>query len=131
MEMSMNQTAIPCILMRGGTSKGPFFLAHDLPADPARRDAVLLAAMGSPDVRQIDGVGGADSLTSKVARNEDFAGHQRAGRAQQGRALDARTVGSGDDVHRDGEEPGRASGMDAPAAPKSANPHSPPKLRTI
>ena len=63
----MNQTAIPCILMRGGTSKGPFSLAHDLPADPARRDAVLLAAMGSPDVRQIDGVGGADSLTSKVA----------------------------------------------------------------
>jgi 4-oxalomesaconate tautomerase len=65
--MPMNQTAIPCILMRGGTSKGPFFLAADLPADPGRRDAVLLAAMGSPDVRQIDGVGGADSLTSKVA----------------------------------------------------------------
>ncbi|MBV9440915.1 MAG: 4-oxalomesaconate tautomerase, partial [Candidatus Eremiobacteraeota bacterium] len=53
--------------MRGGTSKGPFFLADDLPAEPALRDRVLLAALGSPDVRQIDGVGGADSLTSKVA----------------------------------------------------------------
>lgn len=61
------QTAIPCVLMRGGTSKGPFFLASDLPADPALRDQVLLAAMGSPDNRQIDGVGGADPLTSKVA----------------------------------------------------------------
>jgi 4-oxalomesaconate tautomerase len=63
----MSQVAIPCTLMRGGTSKGPFFLAKDLPADPAIRDKVLLAAMGSPDARQIDGVGGADSLTSKVA----------------------------------------------------------------
>jgi 4-oxalomesaconate tautomerase len=61
------QTAIPCTLMRGGTSKGPFFLGDDLPDDPALRDRVLLAVMGSPDVRQIDGVGGADSLTSKVA----------------------------------------------------------------
>ncbi len=65
--MAPAQTAIPCTLMRGGTSKGPFFLAADLPADPELRDRVLLAAMGSPDVRQIDGVGGADSLTSKVA----------------------------------------------------------------
>ncbi len=63
----MRQRAIPCTLMRGGTSKGPFFLASDLPDDTAVRDAVLLAAMGSPDVRQIDGVGGADTLTSKVA----------------------------------------------------------------
>jgi len=61
------QTAIPCTLMRGGTSKGPFFLATDLPTDRAARDAVLLSAMGSPDKRQIDGVGGADPLTSKVA----------------------------------------------------------------
>jgi len=61
------QTAIPCTLMRGGTSKGPFFLADRLPADTAVRDRVLLAIMGSPDVRQIDGLGGADSLTSKVA----------------------------------------------------------------
>jgi 4-oxalomesaconate tautomerase len=62
-----SQTAIPCTLMRGGTSKGPFFLASDLPSDVKTRDRVLLAAMGSPDVRQIDGVGGADPLTSKVA----------------------------------------------------------------
>ncbi len=61
------QTRIPCVLMRGGTSKGAYFLASDLPADPAARDAVLLAVMGSPDPRQIDGLGGADPLTSKVA----------------------------------------------------------------
>lgn len=61
------QHAIPCILMRGGTSKGPYFRPADLPADVAARDRVLLAAMGSPDARQIDGIGGADTLTSKVA----------------------------------------------------------------
>ena len=58
---------IPTIFMRGGTSRGPFFKADDLPKDAAARDRVLLAAMGSPDVRQIDGLGGADTLTSKVA----------------------------------------------------------------
>jgi len=58
---------IPCLLMRGGTSKGPYFRADDLPTDIATRDRVLLAAMGSPDIRQIDGLGGADTLTSKVA----------------------------------------------------------------
>lgn len=63
----MSQTRIPCLLMRGGTSKGAYFLADDLPSDPHLRDQVLLAAMGSPDTRQIDGIGGADSLTSKVA----------------------------------------------------------------
>jgi 4-oxalomesaconate tautomerase len=52
--------------MRGGTSRGPFFLESDLPADIGPRDAVLLSVMGSPDVRQIDGMGGADPLTSKV-----------------------------------------------------------------
>ena len=52
--------------MRGGTSKGAVFLAGDLPADPAARDTFLLRAMGSPDPRQIDGMGGADPLTSKV-----------------------------------------------------------------
>ncbi len=61
------QTPIPCLFMRGGTSRGPFFAATDLPQDRALRDAVLLAAMGSPDARQIDGLGGADPLTSKVA----------------------------------------------------------------
>ena len=60
------QTAIPACLMRGGTSKGLIFLAEDLPAEPSLRDQVLLAAMGSPDARQIDGVGGAHPLTSKV-----------------------------------------------------------------
>lgn len=59
--------AIPATLMRGGSSKGLYFAATDLPADKATRDAVLLAAMGSPDVRQIDGLGGAHPLTSKVA----------------------------------------------------------------
>jgi 4-oxalomesaconate tautomerase len=63
----MSQTAIPCTVMRGGTSKGLYFRAEDLPSDVAVRDQVLLAAMGSPDPRQIDGMGGADSLTSKVA----------------------------------------------------------------
>ncbi len=59
--------AIPCTLMRGGTSKGLYFHARDLPPERAARDRVLLAAMGSPDPRQIDGVGGAHPLTSKVA----------------------------------------------------------------
>lgn len=63
----MAQRGIPCLWMRGGTSKAACFLADDLPADPVRRDAVLLAVMGSPDPRQIDGIGGADPLTSKVA----------------------------------------------------------------
>jgi 2-methylaconitate cis-trans-isomerase PrpF len=61
------QTAIPAIMMRGGTSRGLYFAAHDVPADPAARDRMLLAAMGSPDPRQIDGLGGATTLTSKVA----------------------------------------------------------------
>lgn len=60
-------TSIACTVMRGGTSKGVYFLRDDLPADPAVRDQVLLRVMGSPDPRQIDGLGGADSLTSKVA----------------------------------------------------------------
>lgn len=61
------QTAIPCVLMRGGTSKGPYFHLSDLPEDPETRNRVLLSVMGSPDARQIDGLGGADWLTSKVA----------------------------------------------------------------
>ena len=56
-----------CMLMRGGTSKGAYFLAEDLPADAAERDELLLRVMGSPDPRQIDGIGGAHPLTSKVA----------------------------------------------------------------
>ena len=50
-------SGIRCMLMRGGTSKGAYFLADDLPADPASRDILLLAVMGSPDPRQIDGIG--------------------------------------------------------------------------
>ncbi|MGY0065433.1 4-oxalomesaconate tautomerase [Streptomyces sp. QTS137] len=61
-----SQTAIPCLFMRGGTSRGPFFDARALPEDTGTRDAVLLAGLGSPDPRQIDGVGGAHPLTSKV-----------------------------------------------------------------
>ncbi len=58
---------IACTWMRGGTSKGVYFLKDDLPRDPAERDQLLLSIMGSPDPRQIDGIGGADPLTSKVA----------------------------------------------------------------
>ncbi|MDR6759387.1 4-oxalomesaconate tautomerase [Mycoplana sp. BE70] len=63
----MTPDGIPCMMMRGGTSKGAYFLADDLPSDPAQRDRLLLRIMGSPDPRQIDGIGGADPLTSKVA----------------------------------------------------------------
>ena len=58
---------IRCMLMRGGTSKGAYFLAEDLPGRPDERDELLLRVMGSPDPRQIDGIGGAHPLTSKVA----------------------------------------------------------------
>lgn len=61
-----SQIPIPCWFMRGGTSRGPFFRAGDLPQEVSARDAVLLAAMGSPDPRQIDGLGGANPLTSKA-----------------------------------------------------------------
>ena len=72
----MSSRGVPCMWMRGGTSKGGYFLAADLPADPVERDALLLSAMGSPDARQIDGMGGANPLTSKVAvvRRSERAG---------------------------------------------------------
>ena len=60
-------SGIRCMLLRGGTSKGAYFLADDLPADAATRDDLLLRVMGSPDAAQIDGLGGAHPLTSKVA----------------------------------------------------------------
>ena len=66
-EIATIDNAIRCMWMRGGTSKGGYFLASDLPADPKQRDATLLRIMGSPDIRQIDGMGGADPLTSKIA----------------------------------------------------------------
>ncbi|MEU8354850.1 4-oxalomesaconate tautomerase [Nonomuraea sp. NPDC048882] len=65
--MTAVNEGVPCMLMRGGTSKGAYVLASDLPADPAERDDLLLRALGSPDPRQIDGIGGAHPLTSKVA----------------------------------------------------------------
>lgn len=61
------QQAIRCVIMRGGTSRALFLRANDLPADPRTRDAVILSLFGSPDPRQIDGLGGADILTSKCA----------------------------------------------------------------
>ncbi|MFQ3234926.1 MAG: 4-oxalomesaconate tautomerase [Paraglaciecola sp.] len=61
------QQAIPCSIMRGGTSKGLYFLASALPTNVEQRNQLLLAVMGSPDARQIDGLGGAHPLTSKVA----------------------------------------------------------------
>lgn len=60
-------SSAPCMWMRGGTSKGGYFLESDLPSDGTARDTFLLGVMGSPDPRQIDGMGGADPLTSKVA----------------------------------------------------------------
>src|SRR3977135_2539983 len=63
----MGTRAIPCVLMRGGTSRGPYFLASDLPADASERDDVLLQVMGSGHELQIDGIRGGPPLTSKVA----------------------------------------------------------------
>ncbi|MBN8927563.1 MAG: 4-oxalomesaconate tautomerase [Rhodospirillales bacterium] len=61
------QIRIPCVMMRGGTSRGPFFRAADLPGDPALRDPLLLSAMGAGQEMGIDGMGGASPLTCKVA----------------------------------------------------------------
>ena len=62
-----DQMRIPCVIMRAGTSKGIFIKENDLPKDQALRDKTILAIFGSPDVRQIDGLAGADPLTSKLA----------------------------------------------------------------
>jgi len=62
-----DQIKIPCMFIRGGTSRGPYFLKEDLPSDVNKRDKTLLAVMGSPDIRQIDGLGGAEPVKSKVA----------------------------------------------------------------
>ncbi|MCW2509373.1 MAG: uncharacterized protein JWP68_2521 [Modestobacter sp.] len=72
--MSYDDTGVRCTMLRGGTSRGLFFDAADLPAGDAERDDLLLRLMGTPDPRQIDGLGGSTSLTSKVAvvsRSED------------------------------------------------------------
>ena len=71
--MEPGDGGVRCMMMRGGTSKGAYFLAEDLPADPVARDDLLLRIMGSPDARQIDGIGGAHPLTSKVAVVSDSA----------------------------------------------------------
>jgi 2-methylaconitate cis-trans-isomerase PrpF len=63
----LNGLKIPCVYMRGGTSKAVFFNAKDIPEDQRQRDSLILRAFGSPDLRQIDGMGGANSSTSKVA----------------------------------------------------------------
>jgi 4-oxalomesaconate tautomerase len=65
--MTNDASGIPCMMMRGGTSKGAYFLAEDMPADRDARDDLLLRIMGSPDPRQIDGIGGANRQTSKAA----------------------------------------------------------------
>ena len=65
--MAPGDAGVRCMVMRGGTSKGAYFLAEDLPRDPAARDELLLRIMGSPDPRQIDGIGGAHPLASMVA----------------------------------------------------------------
>lgn len=65
--MHSEMEMLKCAVVRGGTSKGVFIMKNDLPKDPVTRDAVIRAIYGSPDVRQIDGLGGADPLTSKLA----------------------------------------------------------------
>lgn len=77
LDISAYDDGIRCMLMRGGTSKGTYFLAADLPSDPAARDDLLLRIMGTPDPRQIDGVGGAHPVTSKVAIVSAAAGPDR------------------------------------------------------
>ena len=63
----MDQFRIPCVIMRAGTSKGIFLKENDLPAPGPERDKIVLGIFGSPDKRQIDGLAGADPLTSKLA----------------------------------------------------------------
>lgn len=65
--MHPEMETLRCAIVRGGTSKGIFIMKNELPADPALRDKAILAIYGSPDLRQIDGLGGADTLTSKLA----------------------------------------------------------------
>src|SRR5690349_23574030 len=65
-------TLFRSMLMRGGTSKGPLFLANDLPADVQTRDQLLLSVMGSPDIRQIDGIGRSEEHTSELQSRRDL-----------------------------------------------------------
>ena len=63
----MTSLTVPCVLMRGGTSRGPFFLREWLPAGDELRDQALIGAIGASDLLQVDGVGGGSTITSKVA----------------------------------------------------------------
>ena len=72
-------TGVRSMLMRGGTSKGAMFIEHDLPPDDSAPDELLLGVMGCPDLRQIDGVGGATPLASKVAANPASTGRVATG----------------------------------------------------
>lgn len=65
--MASMKRVIPCVLMRAGTSRGPFFLREWLPTGDAARDQALVGAIGGSDLLQLDGVGGGSTLTSKVA----------------------------------------------------------------
>lgn len=65
--LAANDEAIRCVVMRGGTSRGLFFHEQDLPSDPVRRDKAIMGAVGAPDPRHVDGLGGGDMLLSKVA----------------------------------------------------------------
>ncbi|NCG25262.1 MAG: 4-oxalomesaconate tautomerase, partial [Actinobacteria bacterium] len=65
--MTQSEGGVQCMMMRGGSSKGAYFRADDLPAEHSERDDLLRRIMGTPDARQIDGIGGAHPLTSKVA----------------------------------------------------------------
>ncbi|MGE4220098.1 MAG: PrpF domain-containing protein, partial [Alphaproteobacteria bacterium] len=65
--LDSEQIGIRCSIVRGGTSKGVFFLDHDVPPPGAARDALLKRVMGTPDVMQIDGLGGTHIVTSKIA----------------------------------------------------------------
>ncbi|QAA94207.1 4-oxalomesaconate tautomerase [Pollutimonas thiosulfatoxidans] len=67
MQQIADQYVVPCVVMRGGTSKGPFFLEHDLPKPGVQRDQLLLRLMGALEPRRVDGIGGIDSLTNKIA----------------------------------------------------------------
>ena len=80
------QPHIPCMVLRGGTSKGAYFLADDLPSDPAARDALILSIMGSPDPRQIDGIGGAHPSPARSRSSRDRDGRAATSISCSGRS---------------------------------------------
>ncbi len=83
--MHSGMNMIRCAIMRGGTSKGIFIMENELPKDQKERDKMLLAIFGSPDMRQIDGLGGADVLTSKLEYGGNgYRLHFRTGEHRKG-----------------------------------------------